>query len=522
MPQTLAQLVRAKYPGAYDDLSDQQLESSVRAKYPRIYDDIPTTQTKTEKPKDRTSGLATLGDFVIGALKGGGETAINLGQMLRSIPGANEVINLGLQASGIPGLSGAQMPPEASGRVFRSARESMTPTNTAQSVGKGTERVAELIVPAGVVGRASRGAAAAVEALLPSGGRVAAVLPTVARMGVEGVGGAAMSEAQGGSPVAGAVLGAAVPVVGRAVSGMTGALRSQASKQVMQALGPTKERFKAVAEKIAPQVLSRGLRGSREELKAKASEMASQVGQQIDDAITDYGQRTASTQPIVDALEASKAPFVVQTANGVVPLDTRALNQIDGLQAVMADIGDTATVQQLVGVRRAWDRIVSQAGGYQQRAAGAIGVPLADQSEAAVKREGAKAIRQLLDAEVPELSAINREYSFWKSLDDVLGQTLKRTEPQSKGLGARIAQSAGGIIGGTAASGGGILGVIGGAGLGASAARMLERAITSPRWALTSAHLKNNLAEALASGKATRIAGALSRITAVQASQVGR
>ena len=33
-PQTLAQAVRAKYPGAYDDLSDAELESKVRAKYP--------------------------------------------------------------------------------------------------------------------------------------------------------------------------------------------------------------------------------------------------------------------------------------------------------------------------------------------------------------------------------------------------------------------------------------------------------------------------------------------------------
>lgn len=42
-PQTLAQLVRAKYPGAYDDMTDQQLEMAVKQKYPGAYDDIPTT-----------------------------------------------------------------------------------------------------------------------------------------------------------------------------------------------------------------------------------------------------------------------------------------------------------------------------------------------------------------------------------------------------------------------------------------------------------------------------------------------
>jgi hypothetical protein len=41
--QTLAALVRAKYPGAYDDIDDATLEQSVKSKYPGVYDDIPTT-----------------------------------------------------------------------------------------------------------------------------------------------------------------------------------------------------------------------------------------------------------------------------------------------------------------------------------------------------------------------------------------------------------------------------------------------------------------------------------------------
>jgi hypothetical protein len=41
--QTLAQLVRAKYPGAYDDMKDTDLESAVLAKHPE-YSDLPRTQ----------------------------------------------------------------------------------------------------------------------------------------------------------------------------------------------------------------------------------------------------------------------------------------------------------------------------------------------------------------------------------------------------------------------------------------------------------------------------------------------
>lgn len=40
MAEQLAALVRAKYPGVYDDLSDADLEAAVQAKYPGVYDDL--------------------------------------------------------------------------------------------------------------------------------------------------------------------------------------------------------------------------------------------------------------------------------------------------------------------------------------------------------------------------------------------------------------------------------------------------------------------------------------------------
>ena len=43
MPDTLAQKVRAKFPGVYNDLDDATLDAKVRAKYPGVYDDLPST-----------------------------------------------------------------------------------------------------------------------------------------------------------------------------------------------------------------------------------------------------------------------------------------------------------------------------------------------------------------------------------------------------------------------------------------------------------------------------------------------
>lgn len=44
MADTLAQKIRAKYPGTYDDLSDADLEAKVRAKFPGVYDDLPRSE----------------------------------------------------------------------------------------------------------------------------------------------------------------------------------------------------------------------------------------------------------------------------------------------------------------------------------------------------------------------------------------------------------------------------------------------------------------------------------------------
>ena len=50
--QTLAQLVRDKYPGAYDDLSDHELEGAVQRRYPGVYADIPKSPWTTERAED--------------------------------------------------------------------------------------------------------------------------------------------------------------------------------------------------------------------------------------------------------------------------------------------------------------------------------------------------------------------------------------------------------------------------------------------------------------------------------------
>lgn len=62
--QTLPDLVRAKYPGAYDDISDADLDAKVRAKFPGVYDDIPKAKNATSEtvaPRSAQSDSGAVG-----------------------------------------------------------------------------------------------------------------------------------------------------------------------------------------------------------------------------------------------------------------------------------------------------------------------------------------------------------------------------------------------------------------------------------------------------------------------------
>jgi hypothetical protein len=62
---TLAESVRAKYPGVYDDLSDTALEAKVDAKYPGVYTDIPRTKAAAA-PAEKPRAYNPVTDFMAG------------------------------------------------------------------------------------------------------------------------------------------------------------------------------------------------------------------------------------------------------------------------------------------------------------------------------------------------------------------------------------------------------------------------------------------------------------------------
>lgn len=120
-----------------------------------------TATTAVPAQSDRTWG-DTARDVAIGAVKGAGNTAIGLGELVHRIPGVSRGVDALYDAVGIDAVPSRE--------AFPAARALVQPTNTAQKVGFYGEQIGEFFLPAGAV---SRGARIATEAV-KSGGLTAA------------------------------------------------------------------------------------------------------------------------------------------------------------------------------------------------------------------------------------------------------------------------------------------------------------------------------------------------------------
>lgn len=438
----------------------------------------------------------TWGDTALDVAKGVGKGVVNTGLGLAEMAYQHPGVRLASDAvqRAVSALTGSPFTP--AGEMFAAARQDPAlgkATNTPQRVGQTLEQVGEFFA-------------------LPAGkGNL------VRKAATQAVGSGALARAQGADlPGTGltALGGAAGPLVAQGVTKAGAALKQSALTGVEKALGPTKERFKAMSERIAPEFLEKRIGGvfgkSRKALLSEAKSASTAAGRQIDAVLTNAKNagQMVKVQPIIDTLDQAKSKFISPDTGKI--LDPRVVRQLDSLQAVVSDLGPDATVADLVAVRRVWDQVVSHVGGFQHRAPGAIGMPLKEQTEAWAKRKGANAIRELLAKQVPDLDEVNKAYRFWKSLDDILTQTVKRTAPQKPGLGKTILTAAGMAAG--ASSGEGPIDKAEKMFIYGAVANRLSATVRSPQWKLASANLKNELAKAIMTGAPGRVSAVLHRI----------
>ena len=257
-------------------------------------------------------------------------------------------------------------------------------------------------------------------------------------------------------------------------------LRTSAEESVQKALGATTNKNKAIAANLAPQILARPFSEtsafSRTGLEAKAAEGKAIVGEGYNQMGPLKG--STPTQPIVDALEKEKAQFM---AGGKV-VDEAGYKQVESIQKLITDYGDTIDNQTLREVRHIFDKQV-------ERSKGGFALPPDEGTALDVKRSASNVFRKTLGNENPDFAALNKQYTFWSNLEKVIGDTNKRTAPQT-GFGKDLATLAG------AASGHGVVNIA----LKAVTFRWLSSAMKSTGWRLTSARIKNSIADSLSNG----------------------
>lgn len=494
MPTTLttqefAAQIKAKYP-VYASVPDADLTAKMLEKYPVYRDRVVDFKSAAVAPEpslmDRGLGMA--GDLVTGAAKGLGQTVTNLGEAVHMIPGVSRAVDA---------LYGAPV----SQPSFASADDLLAPANTAQSIGKGVEQMGEFFIPGGAVNRAVKG------------------LGIAGRAGIEAAVGGGVAAAQGASmpeAAASAALSAlpgAMPVK-RLRASIAEHLSEKAAKRVTEGLGATTKRLKNEAQKIAPEFAKRGLGGSIEALAEESAGNVAGLGHGIGEIIKGpAGQQRLATAPIHAALEKAKTKLTTQAvATGErIVTDKPQYDALGKLQDVVTEYGEEMTVQQVNALKRIYATVTSRSGGYNEKAGEILNTaPEAAKTFAAILRKEENGVEAL--------AKLNKEFGFWKSLNNVTRATLDRRSSQGKGLTASLAPVIGAVGGG--ASGDGVADRVQNAVIGGLAGRKLTTALQSPQWKFVRARYASQLADAIASSHPERIGQVVGKILAAEAAHV--
>jgi hypothetical protein len=391
----------------------------------------------------------------------------------RTVYGGGDLLRRGLGMERIietPEVQAAMTPPESTAGRLASAGGDIAQFLSPASVGK--YKTALEMVKAGSIGAAQSGD-------LTTGGATAAltgVIPGVA-------------------------------AVRRGVS----ALRRGAERTMAQALDPTTRPLKAQAAQLAPQMVARGTRGSREAMLEAAEENVGVVGQKIQDLYEVAGKagETVDGNLVRQAVREAADGYRIAVASGerlVIPGAEALVARLNALDEFIGKLGPNVNMADAGRLKSTWDDISDSAGLF--------GSSLAAPTEKAAARAFKKAsdsFRQLLNNKNTTLAELNREFSFNKGLMDVLTATVGRKQSQTGGLIPAMMGTAGAA--GGFATGEGALDKFEKAAIWGVAGRQFLKVFTSPRWRTSvTARLKDRLARALASGENGRVVGAMQAI----------
>ncbi len=442
-----------------------------------------------------------LKQFGIGAVKGIGQTIRQLGSVAPTIGSKLGELITGKKTQTFEPYS----------------KEAVTPIGTAQKIGYGTEKVGEFLLPgkaitAGTTSiRTALGATKLSPALVKwfTAGAGAGFEALSAGI-ISNIQGATNKDARNSAILAGA-LSLPFKALGEFRKPIAGAIQETAEKKGAQALGATTKEMKQLSDRVVPELIKRKTffltRGG---LEGKAATKADDFGARIGDAFDALPPETkVQVAPVIHSLEKLKDSAVTVGAGGQrVIIDEAKYRAAQELQNTFLDLASdpnkfvtypSVSVDSIRKARQVMDAITAKAGK-------GFGLGLKDTAKLEANKAGANAIRNEIAQEFPNIDKLNKEFTFWKNVEKVVGTTIERTKSQGTGLITTIAESGGAVAGAV------VKGTVGGVIMGGIGLNLLKKAVTSPAWRMTSAITRQALADAIYSGKITDAIQILNRI----------
>lgn len=351
---------------------------------------------------------------------------------------------------------------------------------------------------------------------------------------LQGGAAAGVATAQGDQhPGRAAALGAAGPVAGAVGETVAPALAAGAKAGVGKVLqtglrGAAADATEApqLVAKAASTALDQGLSASWPGWKQATLLARRGKGQELEALLAGpAGSQLVDKTPVIDALDKlidTQATHLVQGA-GTVVYNKPLLGAVREIKQTLQKYGGTfIEARQLHDLKSLWDTAV-----FGGKEAGAPVMPLADRLVAAdrlARKTATNAIRSVFDSEAPSISDADEAVSRVIKLNQLVKKAAQAadtggTSTVASTVGRKTSQAVvGTIVGeeagrrsGTASGipGGGVVGGAIGAAFGAGVASQIDRVLKSPGFKLAPAYLKQQLAEAVVSGKAAEVRRAL-------------
>lgn len=300
-------------------------------------------------------------------------------------------------------------------------------------------------------------------------------------------------------------------------------LRESAEADIEKFLKPTKEKTKEITDKISWEVVDRNIQGTRKEVSEVAKLEVKRLDKEIDNFVeSDQFTGEINISKLNDELNKFEDKLIEPKSWLIIPwresdfkfiVDTREF-----LEDLATKTGNNLSPDQSQFLKKSFNQVFKG------------NLTSLEKFQNSVKWKLGLTLRDELAKDNPALDSLNKDFSFWISLDNVLDETIKRTKGQWEGgwLETKASTARRDIWKGWwAAVGWSIWGAIAGTEwaivwaalwsiLWLKVANKIDLVASSPKYKLISAQKKKDLADAITSQDAGKVEKILDSIIIAQ------